>query len=122
MTRGVPARPVCCPPERAGSSGRLLGPVAVERGVGAAGSDQLVVRALLRDAAVVEHDDVACLADRRQAVRDDDRRPACEQPAQPLLDPPLGVEVHVGSRLVEDQDSRVGDQRARERHELALTG
>ena len=42
----------------------LLGPALVERGVGAAGRDQLVVRALFGDLAVVEHDDPSGLADR----------------------------------------------------------
>ena len=36
------------------------------------------------------------------------------------LDPPLGADVDRGSGLVEDQDARVGEQRARERDELAL--
>ena len=48
-------------------------------------------------------------------------RPA-EQPPQALLDAPLGVHVDVRGRLVEHQDPRVGDQRARERDELALAG
>ena len=62
------------------------------------------------------------LADRRQPVGDDDRGAAGEQAAQAVLDPALGVEVDVRRRLVEDQDPRVGDERARERDELALAG
>ena len=38
------------------------------------------------------------------------------------LDPRLGVQVDARGRLVEDQDARVGDQRARERDELPLAG
>ena len=53
---------------------------------------------------------------------DDDRGAARKQPAQTLLDPPLGVQVDVGGRLVEHEDARVGDQRARERDQLALAG
>src|SRR6266702_4311290 len=45
-------------------------PAAVELGVAAAASEQLVVGALLDDAAVLEHDDRARVADCRQAVRD----------------------------------------------------
>ena len=45
-----------------------------------------------------------------------------EQPAQTLLDAPLGVQVDVGGRLVEHEDARVGDQRPRERDQLALAG
>ena len=71
---------------------------------------------------LVEDDDPAGLADRRQPVRDDDRRAPGEQPPQPGLDAPLGVQVDVRGRLVEDEDPRVGDQRAGEREELALAG
>ena len=45
-----------------------------------------------------------------------------EQPAQALLDAALGVQVDVRGRLVEDEDARVGGQRAGERDELALAG
>ena len=60
------------------------------------------------------------VADRREAVGDDERRAAVEQPAQRALDPPLGADVDRRRRLVEDEDARVGEQRARERDELAL--
>ena len=44
----------------------------------------------------------------------------CEQAAERALDLPLGADVDGARRLVEDQDARVGEQRARERDELAL--
>ena len=78
--------------------------------------------ALLDDEAVVQDDDPAGLADRRQAVRDDDRGAAGEQAAQALLDRRLGVEVDVRGGLVEDQDAGVGDEGAGERDQLALAG
>jgi len=78
------------------------------------------VRALLDDPAVSEDDDAAGLADRRQAVGDDDRRAPGEQAAQAVLDLAIGVQVDVRRRLVEDQDAGVGRERAREGDELAL--
>src|SRR5215211_9099931 len=102
------------------SGGGLLRPVAVEARVRAARVEQLLVRALLLDPAVVEHDDVARAADRREAVRDHDRRPAGQQPPQPVLDLRLRAHVHVRGRLVEDEDARVRRRRPREGHELAL--
>ena len=80
------------------------------------------MRALLGDAAVLEHDDAPGLADRREAVRDHDRRAPGEQAAQALLDARLGVQVDVRGGLVEHEDARVGDQRAREGDQLALAG
>ena len=53
---------------------------------------------------------------------DHDRGAAGEQAAHGSFDPRLGVQVDVGGGLVEDQDPRVGDQRAREREQLALAG
>ena len=49
-------------------------------------------------------------------MSDDDRCPALEQALQAELDRPLGPDVHVGGRLVEDQDARLGQQRPGERN------
>src|SRR5439155_21352360 len=97
-------------------------PVAVEVPVAPARLDELGVGALLDDPAMLEHDDAARVANGRQAVRDDDRRAPGEQAAQALLDAALGVQVDVRRRLVEHEDPGIGDQRARESHELALAG
>ena len=78
--------------------------------------------ALLDDAAVFEHDDAPGLANRGQAVGDHDRCASGEQAAQAGLDTALGVQVHVGGRLVQHKDARVGDQGAGERDQLALAG
>ncbi len=78
--------------------------------------------ALLGDAAVLEHDDAARLADGRETVGDHDGGAPGEQTAQALLDVALGVEVDVGGGLVQYEDARVGDERASERNQLALAG
>ncbi len=44
----------------------------------------------------------------------------CSSRRSAALDLPLGADVDRARRLVEDQDARVGEQRARERDELAL--
>jgi hypothetical protein len=79
------------------------------------------MRPLLDDLTMLEHDDQICVADRRQAVRDDERRPTVEKAAERLLDLALRADVDRACRLVEDQDPWVGEQRARERDELPLT-
>src|SRR4051812_15597898 len=101
---------------------RLLSPILVQAPVVAAGRQQLLVRALLDDPAVLEHDDLAGALDRGQPVRDHDRGAAGQQAPQAVLDPALGVHVDVRGGLVQDQDPRVGDERAGERDELALPG
>jgi hypothetical protein len=60
------------------------------------------VRALLDDLAVLEHDDQVGVADRREAVGDDERGPAREQPVQRLLDRrsvPMSTDDVASSRM-----------------------
>ena len=78
------------------------------------------MRPLLDDLAVLEDDDQVGVADRRQAVRDDERGAAVQEPPQRVLDLALRADVDRARRLVEDQDPRVGEQRTGERDELAL--
>ena len=83
-------------------------------------SEQLVVRPLLDDLAVLEDDDQIGIADRRQPVGDDERGAAVQEPPQRTLDLALGADVDRARRLVEDQDARIGEERAGERDQLAL--
>ena len=53
---------------------------------------------------------------------DDQRRAAAQQPVERALDQQLGRAVDVRRRLVEDQDPRVGEERAGDRDQLALAG
>ncbi len=78
------------------------------------------MRPLLDDPPVLEDDDQVGAPDRREPVGDDERRPSGEERAQRELDAPLGSDVDARGRLVEDEDARVGEERARERDELAL--
>ena len=82
--------------------------------------EQLVVRAARDELAVLEHDDLVGQRDRRQAVGDDERRPAGHHLAQRDLDLLLGRRVDRRRRVVEDEDPRVGEQRAGDRDPLAL--
>ena len=66
---------------------------AVQPRVAAAERQQLIVAALLRDAPVLEHDDAVGVADRREPVRDDERRAAFEQLVERPLDDRLRLAV-----------------------------
>ena len=68
---------------------------------------QLVVAALGRDPAILEHDDLVGERDRRQPVGDHERRPAGHHLAQRELDLLLGRCIDRRGRVVEDQDPRV---------------
>ena len=78
------------------------------------------MRALLDDPALVHHDDLVGLADRREAVGDDERGPAPQQAPQRRLDQALGLGVDAARRLVQDQDARIGQQGAGEGEQLPL--
>src|SRR5262249_6786414 len=97
------------------------GPAAVELSVPALKGKELLVRSLLDDAAVLEDDDDAGVADRRKAMGDDERGATVQQPAESAFDLLLGADVDRARRLVEDQDPWIGEQRTREGNELALT-
>jgi hypothetical protein len=53
-------------------------------------------------------------------VGDDERRPPGDEASQAEVDAPLGPDVDRGRRLVEDEDPRIREERARERDELPL--
>ena len=68
----------------------------MQRRVMPAARDQLAMRALLDDAARVEHDDAVGVFDRRQPVRDDQRRAVAHEALQRILDEktePWGITV-----------------------------
>src|SRR5262249_12064516 len=92
----------------------------VELRVEAARRDELVVPAALDDAATVDDEDDIGVADRREPVRDDHAGPGGQERAQRLLDGQLGARVDVRGRLVEDEDARIREQRARDGDELPL--
>ncbi|MFO0671754.1 MAG: hypothetical protein U0235_19335 [Polyangiaceae bacterium] len=81
--------------------------------------EELFVRALLDELSFVHHEDAIGVDDGREAVRHDDAR--AREGLQLLLHLELGVGVERARRLVEEQDGRVIDERAREREPLPLT-
>ena len=58
--------------------------------------------------------------DRREPVGDDEGRPPLHQLGEALLDERLALAVERGGGLVQDQDPRIGEDRARDRDPLAL--
>src|SRR3954454_16906111 len=85
----------------------LLVPPGCQRGEAPAGGHELVPRAALGDAPVLEHDDLVGVADGRQAVGDGDRRAALRELVERRLHRALGLVVQRAGRLVEDEDRRV---------------
>ena len=114
FTRSPPA--ACRPRTR--TAPPLLG--LVELAVEAVLREQLVVRALLDDPAVVEHDDQVGVPHGREAVGDHERRPAHHQLVERVEDHGLGPRVDRRRRLVEDEDRRVLEERAGDADALAL--
>src|SRR6185436_2121026 len=87
----------------------LLEPVllVVELTVAPVVVEQFLVGAVLDDLAVLEHENLIGAADRGEAMRDDERRPAPSQGAQAVLDHLLALAVETGGGLVENEDARV---------------
>ena len=84
------------------------------------GRHELGVGAVGDDAATFDEHDAVGETDRRQPVRDHERRAAGEQRAERVVDVLLDLHVDGARRVVEDQHRRVGEQRAGDRDALAL--
>src|SRR5919199_2297022 len=83
--------------------------------------EQLLVRPARDDPPLVEDDDLVRERDRRQAVGDDQRRPAAHRLAQAEPDSRPGGRIDRRGGVVEDEDPRIDGERARDRQPLALT-
>jgi len=70
------------------------------------------MRSLLDDSSVVDHHNTVCAGDRREAVGDDECCPPLEQPEQGVLDDLLGLRVHGGGGLIQNQDPGIGQKGA----------
>ena len=92
----------------------------MERGVEAVLTDEIVVAPSLGDPAVVQDENLIRFADGRNPVRHDDRRPLAHDATEACQDFFFRIRVHRGQRIVQDQDGRVGHQRAGECRALFL--
>ena len=101
----------------------LLGAIlrVVELLVAPAQTQQLRLRAALDDLAVLEHENLIRARDRREAVRDDERRAPAAQRAKPVANERLALAVEARCGLVENQDARIGENGARDRDALPLS-
>ncbi len=76
--------------------------------------------AFLRDPALVEHQQPVQRTHRRKPVRDDQRSAADHQPLHGLLDQHFALAVETRCRFVQDQDGRIREEGAGNRHTLAF--
>ena len=83
-------------------------------------AQQRLVRPALDDRAAVHHEDLVGVMDRRQPVRDHERRAAGHQPIQRLEDHRLRPRIDRRGRLVEDENRRVLQERPGDADALAL--
>src|ERR1700722_2111393 len=92
----------------------------VERYIPAAGLDQTAMAPVLDQAAALDGDDAIGKPQRRQPMGNDKHRPAAGDLGHVLLNDPLTLVVERARRLVEDQDARIGNQRAGDGEALTL--
>jgi hypothetical protein len=82
---------------------------------------ELLVRTDFDDLSALHPDDAGAGTDGRQAMGDDDDRAAPDDRAHVILNDPLAVVVERRGRLVENEDARIGRERASDRDALTLT-
>ena len=85
-----------------------------------AAADQRGVGALLHQTPLVEHENPIGADHAREPVREDERRTAPHETVECCLDQRLALGIHRRERLVEHQDGRVAQERARDRDALPL--
>src|ERR1044071_1550520 len=91
------------------------------RRIAAGGGEQLVVRAVLGDPTVLDHEEAVGVAHGRAPVRDEDQRLIGVRGLEVVEDLVLGLGVDRAGRLVHDQDRRRLVERAGDRELLPLT-
>ena len=91
-----------------------------ESGIDPTGSDQIVMDTLLDDPSVGQHHQAVGGTYRAQTVGDDQRGSSHHQSFQGLLDETFRFSVKGAGGFVEDQDPRVGEESAGNRHPLPL--
>ena len=85
-------------------------------------AQQVLVPALRRDAAVVQHQDQIRVADSADALGDDERRALARanKPVERFADGGFGLGVNRRGAVVKDQQARIDQQGTRDRQPLAL--
>ena len=92
----------------------------MESCISAAGLDQIVMGAVLDQAAALDGDDAIGHPQRGEPMRDDEHRSALRDLRHVLLNDALALVVERACRLVENQDARIGNQRAGDGDALPL--
>src|SRR5690348_12158186 len=92
----------------------------IQAEVDAALSQKLLVRALLAQAALMEHEDAVRVLNGAEAVSNHERGAPRQQSAQSFADLQFRFRVNARSGLIKNQEARIMGQSAREIDELAL--
>src|SRR6266700_703263 len=90
-------------------------------GVGPGGGKQGRMSAPFDDPSVIEHEYLIGMADRAQAMGDDEARPARQKHAQRSLNASFRDRIDAARRLVENQNPRIGEHRPGEADRLPLS-
>ena len=72
--------------------------------------------ALFNDLAILDDDDVVRVADGGETVSDDEAGASFHEPQEGFLDAGFGACVHAGGGFVENENARIGQDRAGNGH------
>src|SRR5208337_123619 len=86
----------------------------------AAPVEQFLVASLFDNLAVVDDHHYVGIPDRAEAVGNDEAGAPLHQAEQGFLDAQLGARIHAARGLIKDQDSRIREDGAGNREQLAL--
>src|SRR5688500_17613696 len=93
----------------------------VQARIGASRCQQLAMSSALHDTAAVEHENLRRMLDRGETMGDDEDGPSLEQAIDRFLNEPLRFGIERGGSLIEDENRRIDEERARDRDALPLS-
>src|SRR6266498_3121042 len=82
---------------------------------------ELLMSTLFHDFTIVDHNDIVCVTNCRQTMRNDKTRPSFHQAQQGFLDARFCACVHAGGGLIEDEDAWVSEDGAGNGQQLPLS-
>jgi hypothetical protein len=94
----------------------------MKRGKSSSSLEEFFSRAIFNDSPVIHHENSVSYRDSGKPMRNDDGRSISQQSFEPVLNESFAGDIKRCGRFIQNQHTRIRDERSAERHQLALSG